>query len=153
MESKYHLWTRRDLSLVGKILIAKTMGISNLIYSLSITDCDTTILTSIQRKTNNFIWNYKPHNIKHGVLSLPKSEHGLKSPDISKFQISLRLAWLARLLQKRKWQTIFDYYMRKVGGIHFLLQCNFSVNTLPYILTFYRTMLNWFKKEFCVKSA
>ena len=121
------------------------MGISNLIYSLSILGCNETILATIQRKTNNFIWNHKPHKIKHSVLLLPESELGLKSPDIATFQKSLRLAWLARVIQNRKWQTIFNHYMKKVGGINFLLHCNYDINTLPYIPTFYKEMLNWFK--------
>ena len=35
MNIKYNILKTRDLSILGKILIAKSLGISNLVYSLS----------------------------------------------------------------------------------------------------------------------
>ena len=39
MATRLYLWSQRNLSLIGKLNIAKSMGISNLIYSLNCVQC------------------------------------------------------------------------------------------------------------------
>ena len=54
------MWSQRDLDLYGRILISKTYGISDFIYSLPLKGADQIILKTSRRVLNNFIWRYKP---------------------------------------------------------------------------------------------
>ena len=60
MEEQFRIWTKRDLTLIGKILIAKSMGLSNIIYLMRNTNVPKPKLLEIQNKINKFIWNYNP---------------------------------------------------------------------------------------------
>ena len=48
---------------------------------------------------------------------------------------ALRLAWIPRLLtpEIRNWKTIPDYYLRKTGGLNFLLRCNYDVKYIDRV--------------------
>ena len=41
---------------------------------------------------------------------------------------ALRLAWIPRLLTpgNQSWKTVPDYYLRKFGGLNFLLRYNYD---------------------------
>ena len=148
MKSKYNIWKGRDLSLLGRILIAKSLGISNLVYSLSNSTSNTDIIKEIQKLTNHFIWNNRPPKIKHSTLINDYDKGGLKAPDIQCMQKSLRLVWIGRIIQERKWSTVANYYFSRIGGLSFLLHCNYDTQFLPYIPTFYKEMLSWFREAF-----
>ena len=52
----FNLWSRRDLSLYGKITIAKTLGLSKLIFSRA---CLHTPPYVIGTEIADFVWNGK----------------------------------------------------------------------------------------------
>ena len=56
MTSKFALWKFRPLTVMGKILITKTFGMSNLIYSMSILESSDDVLKKAQNAINHFIW-------------------------------------------------------------------------------------------------
>ena len=43
---------------------------------------------------------------------------------------SLKLTGIPRILSagKKNWCTVPDHYLRKMGGLNFLLRCNYNVN-------------------------
>ena len=102
MNIKYNIWKTRDLLILGKILIAKSLGISNLVYSLSNSISSITHIKDSQKLTNDFIWNNRPAKIKHSTLINDYDKGGLKAPDIQCMQKSLRLVWIGRIIQKSK---------------------------------------------------
>ena len=59
MEKRFTMWKLRNLTILGRILIAKTFGMSNHIYSMSILDIPQKIIKIAQQKINQFIWNEK----------------------------------------------------------------------------------------------
>ena len=50
---------------MGRILLSKTFGVSNLVYSLSMTSPDA---GTINHEIIIFFWNYKPPKVKHKAL-------------------------------------------------------------------------------------
>ena len=66
--------------------------------------------------------------------------------DVETMIKALRLAWIPRLLtpEIRNWKTIPDYYLRKFGGLNFLLRCNYDVKYIDGLPLFYRNMLTFF---------
>ena len=59
---------------------------------------------------------------------------------------SLKLAWIPRILTagKKNWSTVPDHYFRKMGGLNFLLRCNYNVNYFGKLPVFYKTILEYF---------
>jgi len=99
MKQLLNSWRCRSLTLIGKILITKVFGLSQLIYFLQtchITDED---LTLIERSIFSFIWSAKtsrPNDkIKRSVLKCSITDGGLKAPDIFSLNKALKFKkWL-----------------------------------------------------------
>ena len=53
---------------------------------------------------------------------------------------ALKRAWIPRLLKsdKRNWCTILNHFFQRMGGLNFLLRCNYDTkhfNDLPIFFT------------------
>ena len=59
MKTKLNLWLSRDLTLYGKSLLAKALGVSQLIYIASMLSVPETLLKSVQTQLFSFLWNNK----------------------------------------------------------------------------------------------
>ena len=53
-------WKRRKLTLLGRINIVKTLGLSKVIYSASVLPIPKHLVKEINRIAFNFIWDGKP---------------------------------------------------------------------------------------------
>ena len=70
MKVKLNLWLSRDLTLYGKTLLAKSLGVSQLVYATSMFSVPTTIIKNVQSELFLFLWkNKKRQNKKSGHLS------------------------------------------------------------------------------------
>ena len=58
---------------------------------------------------------------------------------------ALKLAWIPGLLTpgNLNWKTIPDYYPRRVGGLNFLLRCNYVEKYLASLPVFYGNILKY----------
>ena len=58
---------------------------------------------------------------------------------------ALKLAWIPGLLTpgNLNWKTIPDYYPRRVGGLNFLLRCNYVAKYLASLPVFYGNILKY----------
>jgi len=87
-ERQLNIWRQRNLTLKGKILIAKTFGISQLVYSLQATEIKDVDLKRIEGIIYKFIWNIKPTSthsmgrLNREIMKSDYSDGGLKAPDI-----------------------------------------------------------------------
>ena len=104
MENHFKNWSRRSLSTMGKILICKTFGISQLIYL-----CQTMKLCESDFKTVNamiykYIWNRHflaakaAERIKREIVNKPVKLCGLGMLDVSELDASLKIKAIGRLL-------------------------------------------------------
>ena len=82
MSRQLNMWTQRNLTILGKILIVKTFGLSNLVYSFSTQTCNQPCINKIQKSVNKFIWQNKPPKVKHTTMIGPYDEGGVKAPDL-----------------------------------------------------------------------
>ena len=83
-----------------------------------------------QDAIHKFIWSNKPAKVKHSTLIGTFEQGGLRSIDMETMNKSLRLAWLARLLDDNDWNNIATIKLKKYGGLLFLLRCNYEYKTL-----------------------
>ena len=148
MKACYRLWSGKDLSFIGKILIAKAGGISSLDYSLTNAECKSSLIKAIQRETSKFICGNSSPNVVHLTIIQNWNDIGLWSPDIERCQNFLWLFWFSRIQHTRKWRSVLNKYLKPMGDLDFPQHCNCNVNRLKYIPSFCRELLQWFSEIF-----
>ena len=139
LQTNLDIWKSRGLTLYGKVLIIKSLGLSNLIYSISNVNVPKDIGPMVKDKMFRFLWKNKKDKIKRTSMYQDLSTGGLWMVDIKLTIKSLRLAWIERLLFRDNcnWKIVPDYFFNKHGGLNFLLRCNYDVKYLRHIPTIY----------------
>ena len=148
LQTKLDMWRSRDLTLFGKVLIIKSLGLSQLIYSASILNVPEDIASTVKTKLFSFLWKNKRDKIKRTGLYQDLGRGGIRMVDIDIMFKALKLAWIPRLLTSgnQNWKTVPDYYLRKFGGLNFLLRCNYDAKYIKSIPLFYRSILVYFSE-------
>jgi len=114
MERNLIMWLHRGLTLLGKVVIINTFGISQLIYTMQVCEYDDDDLKRIEGIIFKFLWNKKwignraPDRIKRDIIKRGYEEGGLKVPDIRNFLRSMESRHPIRILQKYVTEKI-DY--------------------------------------------
>ena len=96
-KAKMQAWQFRGLSLAGKILVTKTFGISQLIYTMQVCEYKERELESIERFIFGYLWSKNlslgraPDRIKRSILKQDYDKGGLKVPDIRDLNSALKL--------------------------------------------------------------
>ena len=104
MDRHFVSWARRGLSTVGRIIIAKTFGISQLIYVMQSFPLNEGHIKKVNAILYKFIWNrhYRaakaPERIKREITNTPIKLGGLGMLDVAKLDDSLKLRAIGRLL-------------------------------------------------------
>ena len=63
-----NLWSLRGLSLLGRVLIFKTLGFSKIQYLAAISEAPTKVIDELKAIQNRFIWKHSTTKIKHSTL-------------------------------------------------------------------------------------
>ena len=138
MQTNLDLWRARDLTLFGRVLIIKSLALSQLVYSASNLNVPQEIRPIIKTKLFKFLWKNKKDKIKKRPLQ-DRDKEGIRMINVETMIKALRLAWIPRLFApgRKNWKTIPDYYLGRYGGLNFLLRCNYStkyIDGLPFLL-------------------
>ena len=64
LKKTLNMWSRRDLSIYGKINIVKTLALSKLVFICSVMETPRDFAKEVDKITFDFIWNHKPAKIK-----------------------------------------------------------------------------------------
>ena len=105
-------WSFRRLSLLGKIVVLKSLVASQLVYILSPLQTKHHAINEINKLFFKFLWNDKGDKIKRKVMINDYSEGGLKMIDITSFNKSLKATWIKKFLDIdiencSKWKVFF----------------------------------------------
>ena len=76
LEKTLNNWKRRKLTLLGKINIVKSMGLSKLIYNASVLPVPKNFCDQVNKVTFNFIWNNKMAKILKKTQLLANAKTG-----------------------------------------------------------------------------
>ena len=71
MKTKLNLLLCRDLTLYGKSLSAKALGVSQLIFAVSLLSVPTSVIKNVQAELFNFLWKNKIDKRKRLVMHQP----------------------------------------------------------------------------------
>lgn len=126
-------WLQRDLSLYGRVLLSKAEGLSRFVYpslSLYVNDCT---IKGVNKLLFDFIWKNRSHKLKKAVISSCRSDGGLEAINFHNTIYTFKINWLRRCLinPNSLWFFIPNYIFNKIGGLPFILKCNYMHNKLP----------------------
>uniref|UniRef100_A0A3B3HKX7 Reverse transcriptase domain-containing protein n=1 Tax=Oryzias latipes TaxID=8090 RepID=A0A3B3HKX7_ORYLA len=144
-------WLGRGLSIFGRILLSKAEGFSRLVYpchSLYTSPKNIKLSNSILFK---FIWKNKTHYIRKSQLVRDYKNGGLKALDVESQIVAFRMKWLKGCISQphSMWYHIPNKLFGKVGGLEFLLKCDYNISKVPIKLSnFYKQALEFGKMPF-----
>uniref|UniRef100_A0A3P9JF49 Reverse transcriptase domain-containing protein n=1 Tax=Oryzias latipes TaxID=8090 RepID=A0A3P9JF49_ORYLA len=151
MKKSLSRWLTRDLTVFGRNLLTKAEGVSKIIYpcySLYISPPNIRKVNSI---IFQFIWKNKTHYIKRSQLVKSYDNGGINALDFEAMVGTFRINFLKALLvdSDSMWFHIPRSIFKHLGGIDFLLKCDFEVNKIPFILSnFHKQVLQFWKMIF-----
>ena len=108
MEKQLVSWSNRGLSLLGKILIYKTFGLSQILFIGSVMNLTKKDNSKITELIYRFIWNRDmnklkaPDRIKRQILNRPIRELGFGMIDFNDILRSIRIKTVIRLFNNAK---------------------------------------------------
>ena len=120
------LWDKRHLTIIGKITILKSFGISlflHLMQSIGLSDLYIKRINSIMFRfiwSTNFVGNIRTtEKVKREYICMSKECGGLNMIDLYTLQDSFYLAWADKLLGETQytWKTIPTINFIPVGGL------------------------------------
>ena len=95
IENCIKIWRTRDLSLMGRIHIVKSLASSQLVYNWSnLPKPPESFFKDLDSKLYHFIWNSKTDRVKRVTLIAPYNEGGLKMVDSRTQCKALKLKWI-----------------------------------------------------------
>ena len=97
IKSIIEAWKYRQLSMVGKILIVKSLMASQLTYISSVIILPEHVITQLNSLFHKFVWN-KGERVKRKTLMLNYNQGGLRMVDLKSFLYSLQMSWVKKLL-------------------------------------------------------
>ena len=92
LQTNLDMWKARDLTLFGRVLIIKSLGLSQLVYSASNLSVPKEIIPIIKMKLFNFLWKNKRDKIKRARLYQEREKGGICMTDIEIMIKALSLA-------------------------------------------------------------
>ena len=131
LKRKLNLWKLRNLSIYGRILSFKSLGVSKLVYLSLVIHIPEWVIKQAQKIIYDFIWQGKKDKGKRKVLINERSKGGLEMIDIRSMVKAAKAMWVKRYLEDRdsQWKRYFDYSLKNVGG-KFLFSCSFDTSHL-----------------------
>ena len=103
-------WSRRYLTLFGKITIIKTLLLSQFVYLIvPLLSPPATTINRIQTDMYKFVWGGKPDKIKRAVTNNTKPEGGIEMIEFTDFFTSLKLKLVGILISENNnplWKRI-----------------------------------------------
>ncbi len=132
LERQLDIWRSRQLSLEGKILIVKTYGISQLVYSMQSTIVKKVDLTKIEDIIFRFVWNIKKSNklscgkINRKVMKAGLDKGGLNAPDIEIINKAIKYKHLLRHSLDESTHPLTKLYKSKLKKHNFSFSNHYS---------------------------
>ena len=115
LQTHLDIWSSRSLTLFGKVLIIKSLGLSQIPYSASNTNVLKDAIETVKRKLFSFLWSKKKDKIKREGLYQDYDKGGIRMTDVGLMLKAMRLAWIPRLLKhaNSNWNSVPIFFSKK----------------------------------------
>ena len=115
-KSWVNIWNRRDLTVLGKVTIIKSLIYSQFSYlAIPLIKPPKSLIKSIDTLTFHFLWGCKRDKIKREVIKRQVVEGGLGLFDFSEFLTSLKITVIKKIIDPNfdhHWKQIFISQLR-----------------------------------------
>ena len=123
IQSLIRNWSKRDLSIQGKVVVVKTFLISQLVFIMQSIGLPRAALQKINRMLYKFIWQKKFSNrrafekVKRNVLEAEYNKGGLNMINVNDFQNHFYLQWAGKLSEAdtENWSIIPLWHLSKIA--------------------------------------
>ena len=148
LSATLNLWRTRNLTIEGRILLAKSLGISKFNHITSVTLIPVEYKKRIESCLYNFIWKGGKDKIKRNTLIQDYKYGGLKMLDYDTIQRKISIQWMQKFLNtsiSSPWKLILNQYIKITENPDLFPFSNYSENKLKEsIPDFYKNVLkNW----------
>jgi exonuclease III len=141
-----HWWKARDLSLRGKVLIIKTLGLSKFQYIASLIHIPQNVVKEVNRIIYEFIWNGKSDKVKRTIFEQDFKRGGYNMITLEDITISASIMWIKKYLDDvdREWKQTMEQ-LCKVKNLGIFLRSTFDIKELPNSMPDYylQSITNW----------
>lgn len=144
-------WIQRDISIFGRILLTKMELLSRFVYPASSLAIPSHLIKECNTAIFNFIWKNRHHYINKNDLVHSYEEGGLNVIDLEIMNSVLKTQWLRSFLCNTNslWFVVSSSIFEKIGGLEFLMRCDFELSKLPLKLSvFHQQVLMCWKLAF-----
>lgn len=117
VENILAVWSKRKLTLQGKITIIKSVALSKFVHLfLSLPNPPDNLIQTLNKMLYKFLWNSGPDRIKRKVIVKNLSKGGLRMIKIDKFIHALKITWLRRqILQENcTWNSLSEINLTNI---------------------------------------
>jgi hypothetical protein len=139
-----NLWKMRDLTIIGRILVLKSLALSQLTYVITNVFTPEPFIRQIQDIINAFIWKESKPKVKLDVMALPIQDGGLKAPVFECQAKALKLSYVKRIFSKdcKPWRDCFQSCIKqiKLEDI-FRSRCVLNENLMSQMPKFYKQLI------------
>ena len=106
---------RKNLSLMAKVTVVKTMALPQLVHILSVTPSpDLVTFRKIEDMFSKFIWNSKTGKVNRNLLAQEYARGGLKLPHLKSYNSALKIKWIKMVTTGGKnWISLFEEVIGK----------------------------------------
>jgi len=132
LKNKLSAWQYRGLSLGGKILVTKTFGVSQLIYSMQACKYEETDIKQTEAFIFKFLWNKNlsgnkaPERIKRSILKSDYEFGGLRVTDLQSLNNALKLRQFFRANVCNHPIKVIQRWLIEVGEYDHLVNQEYS---------------------------
>ena len=99
MEQTIKSWSKRKLTLLGKITVIKSLALSKFVHLfLALPNPPGELIKNLNKLFYSFLWNSGPDRIKRKVIVKDIAKGGLRMIQIDAFIMALKVTWLRRYI-------------------------------------------------------
>ncbi len=126
--NRFNVWLKRDV-----VLLSKAEGISRSVYACLSLDLPSKVVKTLDKLLFDFIWKRKPHYLRKEILCNSKDNGSLEVLNYNTLNNVFKINWITQYLKKidNMWNTFPNFLFKSVGGLDFLLNCNYCIDKIP----------------------
>ena len=135
-------WKQRKLSLLGKILIVKSLGVSQFLYLSKFVSVPNEMIKTINRIIYKFIWGSNIDKVKRNTMIQEFHNGGMKMIDIEALFKAQKIKWVNRyIMNHNSYWTVTMEKLISVKNLKVLLMSNFDNRKIKCSSAFYKELL------------
>ena len=116
MARRLNEWRGRNLSVLGKVLVSKAQGMSQLVFIATMTAVPEWVVKQANKLIYGFIWG-GPDKITRQLAWTNYDKGGLRAPNLKALIDALQATWISRYCRpgEHGWKIFMELELKKAG--------------------------------------